>query len=389
MKTTRSLWTTIALMLMVSMLFAACQPAAPAAVQATQPPQIIKETVVVQEKVEVEKIITPTPGPEAKVVLLRFYFPVGVAGALAPLMDAKVKAFNTSHPNIQVEPIFSGNYPETFQKALTANAGGNPPDLALMADVDVWSLRDADAIQPLDDFIAKAGGADYLKDFQDAFVQDVTIDGKIWGLPFQKSTPVFYWNKDAFKEVGLDPEKPPENWDELVTFAQKLTKKDAAGNVTRYGVEIPIDAWVLAAFAYQNGLDEMGNNTQVFLDNPKMIEALQFIADLANKHKVMPQKRLFGDSGADFVAGQTAMMYNSTGSLTFVRGAAKFNFGVAFQPAKVRRAVPTGGGPLVMFKDCRFTQGSCLGIYGLDVQRRRNREMDGGHWIRRGKEISR
>ena len=117
----------------------------------------------------------------------------------------------------------------------------------------------------------------------------------------------------------LDPEKPPETWAELLDYAQKLTVKDASGNVTRYGVEIPIDAWILSAFAFQNGMDAVGDSTEVYLDDPRMVEALQYIADLANKYQAMPQKRLFGDSGADFVAGQTAMLYNSTGSLTFIK----------------------------------------------------------------------
>ena len=352
MKKAHVYWIPLALLLIASMIFTACQPA-PATPSVIKETSVVRETVVVTEqvKVEVEKLITATPEAPPEVVLLRFYFPVGVAGSLAPKMDAKVKKFNDSHPNIQVEPIFAGNYPETFQKALTANAGGNPPDVALMADQDVWSLIDADAITPIDEYIQAAGGDAYMSDFYEAFVKDVTIDGHYWGLPFQKSTPVFYWNKDAFTEAGLDPEKPPETWTELLDYAQKLTVKDASGNVTRYGVEIPIDAWILSAFAFQNGMDAVGDSTEVYLDDPRMVEALQFIADLANKYQAMPQKRLFGDSGADFVAGQTAMLYNSTGSLTFIKDSATFDFGVAFLPGNVRRAAGTGGGPLVMFKN--------------------------------------
>ena len=51
-------------------------------------------------------------------------------------------------------------------------------------------------------------------------------------VPFQRSTPVLYWNKDAFKEAGLDPNTPPATWDEMVSFGKKLTKTDAAGNPT-------------------------------------------------------------------------------------------------------------------------------------------------------------
>ena len=63
--------------------------------------------------------------------------------------------------------------------------------------------------------------------------------GKTYGIPFQRSTPVLYWNKEAFKDAGLDPNKAPATWDEMVSFGKKLTKKDASGNVTQWGLRIP------------------------------------------------------------------------------------------------------------------------------------------------------
>lgn len=352
MNTRRFLKFVLAPMIVLSIILSACAPPTPETVveTVTVKETIVETVVVVEEKeVEVEKLVTPTAGPPPEVVYLRFYFPVGVAGALAPKMEALVGEFNEAYPNIEVEPIFAGGYVQTFQKALTANAAGNPPDVALVSDPDVWSLADAEAILPLDEYIEAEGGDEYLADFHDTFVQDVTFGGHYWGMPFQKSTPIFYWNKEMFAEVGLDPEQPPETWDELLDFAQQLTVKDASGNVTRYGVEIPIDTWLLAAFAFQNGATAIGDGTEVFIDTPEMLGALEFMSSLANEYEVMPQKRLFGDSSADFVAGQTAMLYNSTGSLTFIRESAEFEFGAAFHPGNVQRGVPTGGGPLVIF----------------------------------------
>ena len=288
----------------LSFILAACAtPTAEVVVETVTIKETIVETVVVVEEkevevpveVEVEKLVTPTAGPPPEVVYLRFYFPVGVAGALAPKMEAMVEKFNEEYPNIQVEPIFAGGYVQTFQKALTANAAGSPPDVALVSDPDVWSLSDAKAIMPLDDLIAAEGGDEFLADFHDTFVTDVTFGDHYWGMPFQKSTPIFYWNKEMFEEVGLDPEKPPETWDELLEYALKLTVKDDAGNVTRYGVEIPIDTWLLAAFAYQNGMTTIGDGTEVYIDTPEMVGALEFMSSLANEHGVMPQKRLFGE----------------------------------------------------------------------------------------------
>jgi sn-glycerol 3-phosphate transport system substrate-binding protein len=298
----------------------------------------------------------PAPAPasgdkpaEPTMQVLRFYFPVGVAGPLAQKMSNLVEEFNKSQTAISVEAVFTGDYAQTFQKALTAHVGGNPPDIALITSSDVWSLRDAKAIITVDDFIAKEGGDQFLADFYPGFLGDVRYDGKLWGIPFQKSTPVFYWNKVAFKEAGLDPEKPPTTWDELRDYARKLTIKDGS-NVKRWGLEIPMDQWLLSAFILQNG-GKVNNDkgTEMYLDSPEAIGALQFLADLSIKENVMPAKRLFGDSGQDFVAGQTAMMYNSPGSMTFVRDSAKFEFGVAPLPKGKKQVSPTGGGQLVLF----------------------------------------
>src|SRR3546814_9554899 len=79
--------------------------------------------------------------------------------------------------------------------------------------------------------------------------------GKTWGIPFQRSTIVMYWNKEAFQEAGLDPETPPQNWNELVEYGQKLTKRDASGNVARWGVQIPSSGfpyWLFQALTTQN-----------------------------------------------------------------------------------------------------------------------------------------
>ena len=153
-----------------------------------------------------------------------------------------------------------------------------------------------------------------------------------------------------FVEAGLDPEKPPQTWDDVVEYATKLVRREN-GEVTRWGLQIPIDQWLILAFVMQNGgtiANESG--TEIYLNTPEAIEAVQFLVDLVQKHNVMPARRLFGDAAADFVAGETAMMYNSTGNLTFVRNAATFDWGVAYLPYKEKQVVPTGGGNFVIFK---------------------------------------
>ncbi|MDK2952058.1 MAG: sn-glycerol 3-phosphate transport system substrate-binding protein [Kosmotogales bacterium] len=283
-------------------------------------------------------------------VVLRFYFPVGVAGPLAQYIGELCQDFSDNNPGIIVEPIYSGGYAETLQRALTAAKSGNSADIALLTAADVWTAVDEGILSDLNPFIESEGGDTFLAPYFKAFLEDCNILGTYYALPFQKSTPIFYYNKDMFVEAGIDPESPPETWDELMEYAKKLVIKED-GEIKRWGVEIPIDQWLLSAFSMQNGgLINNPEGTETYLNSPEVIGALEFLRSLAEE-EVMPPRRLFGDSSSDFVAGTTAMMYNSTGSLTFVRTSATFDWGVAFLPGNVRKAVPTGGGQLVIMSD--------------------------------------
>jgi sn-glycerol 3-phosphate transport system substrate-binding protein len=186
-------------------------------------------------------------------------------------------------------------------------------------------------------------------------MENSKAQGKIWGIPFQRSTIVMYHNKDAFKDAGLDPNKPPATWDEMAAMAQKLTKKDASGNVTRWGMHIPSTGyayWMFQALCIQNGLELMSpDGNQTYFDKPEVVAALQYWRDLAVKHKAMPEGTIdWGTLRQQFLEGATAIMWHTTGNLTVVREGAKFDFGVSMLPASKRRGSPTGGGNFYLFK---------------------------------------
>lgn len=288
----------------------------------------------------------------AQEVRLKYFYPVQLAGPLAKVMTEITEDFNKRHPGIKVEPIFTGDYNQTEQKVLTAIRGGNPPDVAVMRTGSLFMLMDLDAIIPLDGFIARAGGEKYLNDFFPAFLANSRAGGKVWSIPFQRSTPLFFWNKALFKKAGLDPNRPPKTWAEVQEYAQKLTVRDARGNVTQWGLELSRwDHWTFQSFVLQNeGRLENETGTEVYFNSAPVVGALELWNDLANKHKVMPRKRSYGEASQDFVAEATAMMYNSTGSLSFVKNSAKFDFGVTFLPKGKLMATQTGGGNIYFLK---------------------------------------
>ena len=110
----------------------------------------------------------------------------------------------------------------------------------MLLSTDMFTLIDEDAIIPFDDILKTAEDRAWLKSFFPAFMENSQTGGKTWGIPFQRSTIVLYWNKEMFKEAGLDPEpRRPRTWTEMLDYAQKLTKRDAGGKVTQWGVQIP------------------------------------------------------------------------------------------------------------------------------------------------------
>ena len=284
----------------------------------------------------------------AEPLKLTMYFPVNVGGNVANLIDSMTAEFNTENPDIQVEAVYTGNYDDTVTAIQTAIQGGNAPDLFVSLATQRFTMASTKMAMPLDDLIAAdPEGQAFVDDFIDGFMLDSYVDGQTYSIPFQRSTMVMFYNKDAFKEVGLDPEAPPANWTEMVEYAQKLT------NDKRYGVGIALNSgsaqWAFTGFSLENCTNGVGlmnpNGKEVYFNTPENIEALQLWLDLQNKYNCMaPGIVQWTDLPTQFLAGEVAMIYHTTGNLTNIKNNATFDFGVCFMPAGRQYGAPTGGG---------------------------------------------
>lgn len=284
----------------------------------------------------------------AEPLKLTMYFPVNVGGNVANLIDSMTAEFNAENPDIQVEAVYTGNYDDTVTAIQTAIQGGNAPDLFVSLATQRFTMASTKMAMPLDDLIAAdPEGQAFVDDFIDGFMLDSYVDGQTYSIPFQRSTMVMFYNKDAFKEVGLDPEAPPTNWTEMVEYAQKLT------NDKRYGVGIALNSgsaqWAFTGFSLENCTNGVGlmnpNGKEVYFNTPENIEALQLWLDLQNKYNCMaPGIVQWTDLPTQFLAGEVAMIYHTTGNLTNIKNNATFDFGVCFMPAGRQYGAPTGGG---------------------------------------------
>ena len=298
-------------------------------------------------------LVSATSAFAADPVKLQMYYPIAVGGKITHTVDGLVADFEKIHPEISIQPVYTGDYATTVTKALTAFRGGNAPQIAVIGDIEAYSLIDAGAIVPVSDLANDDAGKAWIDGFYPAFIRH--IQDKVWSIPFQRSTVVMYWNKQAFEKAGLNADQAPKNWQEVADSGKKLVIKDG-NDVKQWGIEIPstpIGYWTFQGIAATNGghLDN-GKGTAVTFNTPSNVEALQWMTDLSQKYGVSPKGAIaWSTTPQDFIDGKTAMIVTTTGNLTTIHDNAKFPFGVAMLPEKTQRGSPTGGGNLYVFKN--------------------------------------
>ncbi len=321
-------------LVLVTSLLAGCSPAASPTLAATTAPG------------------APTAPPASQApVTLTFFYPVAVPGPITQLIDGYISKFEAANPNIKINPVLSGGYSDTLTKIQTTiKGGGTPPDVAVLLSTDLYSLVNSNAIVPLDSYIQASGGDSFTSDFYPAFLANSKYQNQIWSLPFQRSTPVLYYNKDMFKAAGLDDSKGPANYQEMVADAQKLTKPDGS----TWGIEISSDGipyWLFQSFVIGSGSNVFTAPNKVTFDTPVVNQSLQDFADLSQKYKVMPPGIiLWANVPNDFANGKSAMIWHSSGSLANILKQAKFNVGVSYTVGEKGYGAPTGGGNMYIMK---------------------------------------
>lgn len=283
----------------------------------------------------------PSTGEKVKV---SFWHAMGSSNG--DRLNAMVQRFNKSQDKIEVVATNQGSYEEEAAKLQTAVAGNNAPDIAQIERAFVEPFATNGILTDLNPYLSKASLS------KDDFVQGLmgysfyNDDKKMYSIPFSRSTPILYYNKDAYKEVGLDPEKAPKNWDELKDYAKKLTKV-SGGKTVRYGVTWPIATWYFKANVAQIGGRTISEDKKTigFYDNGTGLKVLKMWLDLRDSgyFKVTPVKDGANIARQSFINGECAMFQESTSLIGTLKKNCKFDLGVAMLPGQDKQAMPTGG----------------------------------------------
>lgn len=223
-----------------------------------------------------------------------------------------VKAdFEAKNPNITVEWV-TAPYGEIVNQVINMAGGGDRVDM-IFGEIDwVPGLADAGLTVPVDEVLP----ADYLSDFYPAILDSFNIDGKPYGLPMYVSPYVLYYNTDLFEQAGLDPKSPPTTYDEMLQYAEKLSKlKDSNGNpVYAFGqttASVPVSGSSINGMIFNFGGDLLSADGKLSIDNQGFKDAVTMLKTLDEKG-YNPQNAKLKDLRNLFALGQLAMYYDQS-----------------------------------------------------------------------------
>jgi sn-glycerol 3-phosphate transport system substrate-binding protein len=244
--------------------------------------------------------------------------------------------FNASQTDYKVMPVFKGSYAETLTAAIAAYRAGDAPDIVQVFEVGTATMMAAkSAIKPVYQLMADAKEPFDPQAYLPAVTAYYsTVDGKMLSLPFNSSTPVVYWNKDAFKKAGLDPDKPPKTWPETFAAAKKLRAAGLPCGFTSAWVSwVQIEnfsAWHNIPLATEaNGLE--GPDAVLKFNNPTVVRHVANLAE-AEKDKSFDYGGRTTEPEPKFIAGDCGMIQESSAAYGMFKSGAKFDFGVTELP---------------------------------------------------------
>jgi sn-glycerol 3-phosphate transport system substrate-binding protein len=281
-------------------------------------------------------LLALAPRPAAAVTEIQWWH--AMDGALGEWVADLAAGFNKAQTEYKVNAVYKGNYTEVMTGAIAAFRARQQPHVVQVFEVGTATMMAArGAIKPVHELMAEAGekfdpGA-YLPAVTGYYT---TADGKMLSLPLNSSTPVLYYNKDAFRKAGLDPARPPRTWPEMGEYGKKL---QAAGSPCGFSTQWQqwillenFSAWHNVPFASkQNGFG--GLDTELQFNGPLQVRLVSQLAEW-QKTRTFDYGGRRGDANPKFQTGECGMFLASSAAYAgFVKATTgKFEFGISMMP---------------------------------------------------------
>ncbi|OFT36355.1 ABC transporter substrate-binding protein [Corynebacterium sp. HMSC08C04] len=255
-----------------------------------------------------------------------------------------ISRFEKENPDIKINLIDAGkNYEEAAQKFNAALTGSDLPDIVVLSDVWWYNFAINGQIANVDE-LAKEANVD-LSSYVQPLYEDYAYDGGHFALPFARSTPLFYYNKDAWKKAGL-PDRGPKSWDEMDKWATKLADANPDMQAFGWGDAVDYLGWIFQGPLWSKG-GAYSDEWELKFTDPKTIEAVEWLKKVTDEKE--GYSYVGNDMAMEFSTGRAAATVLSTGDLSGITENAKFDLGTAFLPnPNGDGACPTGGAGLAI-----------------------------------------
>lgn len=325
----------LAVLIVLSFVLTACSSPAPATPAATS----VEVTTEADSVEEVQADTAPEPDQPAAVdkkdpIELEFWTMLG--GDLGERVKQMVEEYNNSQDEVLIVEVNMGDYEPLLEKQIASLVGGNFPPVTLIDYKTVPFFSQAGILEP----IGNLASEEDMKDFTPGLLGDLTFDGEVYALPFNRSYQGLYYNKDLFRQAGLDPERPPQTWEEYAEYTDQI---DALGDDI-YGSYVYRRSH---EFFLSFGEPISNENCDVTVNSEAGFEAFQYLQDLHYKHNALVPANLkgpFDQAAIEFIQGKVGMYSGSIAIQNRVGDTVDFDWGFSLLPAGPGGQAWLGGG---------------------------------------------
>lgn len=286
---------------------------------------------------------TTTASTQSGPVQITFWY--GLGGANGKVVQSLVDNYNKSQNKYYVTAVFQSSYDDTLAKFNSSIVSNKLPNVVQIYDIGTQRMIDTNKIIPAQTLINRDHLQSAVNDIEPAIRNYYTINNTLYSIPFNSSTAVMYFDKNAFRQAGLNPDQKSWTYDQILAAAKKLTIKDASGKVTRSGAALYDYSWL---FEQEQAID---NSLQAAPNNGRTGRATKFtFNNAAGDQWLNFEKQLISNGDATysssssstsvipaFLTGKAAIMFDSIASLrsdikTAAANGGKVDVGTAYLP---------------------------------------------------------